>query len=68
MGPPMSDEERAQFEVNARALYNVPDDYEGTALEWLRSNTMRAIENISALFMRAEAEDKARREAELLNG
>lgn len=43
-------------ETYARALYNVPDDFEGTAMQWLQARTQATLDGIEAMFERAAEE------------
>ena len=46
-----------EAEADARAHYGVPDDYEGSAMQWLQARTRRTLDRLEALFMQAQMED-----------
>ena len=54
---PISAELLAELEADARAIYGVPDDWQGSAMSWLQDRTRRTLDRIENLYAVASMED-----------
>ncbi len=46
-----------EAEADARAIYGVPDSWEGSAMTWLQDRTRRTLDRLENLYVVAAMED-----------
>jgi hypothetical protein len=54
---PVTPELLAEAEADARAIYGVPEDFEGTAHDWMAQRIAASIDAIENLYVIAAMED-----------